>query len=61
HKASSIALAMGSVHGSAYDPARGSIVLTPPTVKPLPAIKLEWDQNTDELYAVDVVGPTILE
>jgi Rieske Fe-S protein len=47
-------------HGSAYDPSRAAIVLTPPTVKPQPAIKLEWDPNTDELYAVDVVGPTIL-
>lgn len=47
-------------HGSAYDPARAAAILTPPTVKPQPAIKLEWDPRTDELYAVDVVGPTIL-
>ncbi|MCE4604132.1 MAG: Rieske 2Fe-2S domain-containing protein [Aeropyrum sp.] len=46
-------------HGSAYDPSRGAIVLTPPTVRPQPAVKLEWDPNTDYLYAVDMVGPTI--
>lgn len=47
-------------HGSAYDPSRAAVVLTPPTVKPQPAVKLEWDPATDELYAVDIIGPTIL-
>ena len=46
-------------HGSAYDPSRGAAVLTPPTVKPQPAIVLEYDPGTDELDAVDVIGPTI--
>ncbi len=46
-------------HGSAYDPYRGAAVLLEPVLKPLPAIVLEWDQETDQLYAVGVVGPVI--
>ncbi|MEM4971370.1 MAG: Rieske 2Fe-2S domain-containing protein [Sulfolobales archaeon] len=46
-------------HGSVYDPYRGAAVLLDPAIHPLPDIILEWDQSTDYLYAVGVVGPTI--
>ena len=48
-----------SCHGSTYDPYRGGAVVTGPTVRPLPAVVLEWDQATDELYAVKMIGPVI--
>ncbi|MDT7870738.1 MAG: Rieske 2Fe-2S domain-containing protein [Thermoproteus sp.] len=48
-----------SCHGSTYDPYRGGAVVTGPTTRPLPAVVLEWDPNTDELYAVKMVGPVI--
>jgi len=34
-------------------------VVTGPTVRPLPAVVLEWDSSTDELYAVEMIGPVI--
>lgn len=43
-------------HGSTYDPYHGAAVLTGPTVRPLPAVVLEWDSSTDYLYAVGAVG-----
>ncbi len=43
-------------HGSTYDPYRGAAVLTGPTERPLPAVVLEWDSSTDQLYATDEVG-----
>ena len=46
-------------HGSTYDPYRGGAVVTGPTVRPLPAVVLEWDPSTDELYAVKMIGPVI--
>ena len=48
-----------SCHGSTYDPYRGGAVVTGPSVRPLPAVNLEWDPNTDELYAVKMIGPII--
>ena len=48
-----------SCHGSTYDPYRGGAVVTGPTVRPLPAVVLEWDPSTDELYAVKMIGPVI--
>ncbi|AEA13537.1 Rieske (2Fe-2S) domain protein [Thermoproteus uzoniensis 768-20] len=48
-----------SCHGSTYDPYLGGAVVTGPTVRPLPAVVLEWDPNTDYLYAVKMVGPVI--
>ena len=48
-----------SCHGSTYDPYRGAVVLTSPAASPLPAVVLEWDKDTDELWAVKVVGATI--
>ncbi len=46
-------------HGSVYDPYRGAAVLRGPAQRPLPAIELEWDPATDELYAVNIVGNVI--
>lgn len=43
-------------HGSTYDPYHGASVLTGPTVRPLPAVILEWDSSTDYLYAIGAVG-----
>lgn len=48
-----------SCHGSTYDPYLGGAVVTGPTVRPLPAVVLEWDPSTDELYAVKMIGPVI--
>ncbi|ADN50619.1 Rieske 2Fe-2S domain-containing protein [Vulcanisaeta distributa] len=48
-----------SCHGSTYDPYLGGAVVTGPTVRPLPAVVLEWDPSTDQLYAVKMVGPVI--
>ena len=46
-------------HGSAYDPYRAAAVLLAPAPRPLPAVVLEWDPQTDELYATELVGPTV--
>ncbi len=46
-------------HGSTYDPVNGGSVVTGPTVHPLPSLKLIWDENTDEIYVSNMVGPTI--
>ncbi|MEM0257185.1 MAG: Rieske iron-sulfur protein SoxL2 [Saccharolobus sp.] len=43
-------------HGSTYDPYHGAAVLTGPTVRPLPAVILEWDSSTDYLYALGAIG-----
>lgn len=48
-----------SCHGSTYDPYKGAAVITGPTTKPLPAVQLKWDPDTDYLYAVTMIGPTI--
>lgn len=48
-----------SCHGSTYDPYKGAAVITGPTSHPLPAVVLQWDQSTDELYASRMVGPII--
>nr|CAA65777.1 Rieske-I iron sulfur protein [Sulfolobus acidocaldarius] len=46
-------------HGSTYDPYHGASVLTGPTVRPLPAVILEWDSSTDYLYAIGSVGVAV--
>ena len=46
-------------HGSAYDPYAGGAVIVGPSERPLPAVVLEWDPSTDELYAVKMIGPVI--
>jgi arsenite oxidase small subunit len=49
------------VHGSAFDPARGAVPLQPPAELPLAAVLLEWDEATDGLYAVGVIGRRVFE
>jgi Rieske Fe-S protein len=44
------------VHGSAFDPARGALPLQPPAEVPLATVLLEWDEASDELTAVGVLG-----
>ncbi|HEY6415764.1 MAG TPA: hypothetical protein VIX41_05990, partial [Acidimicrobiales bacterium] len=44
------------VHGSAFDPARGAVPLQPPAELPLATVLLEWDEASDELTAVGVLG-----
>jgi Rieske Fe-S protein len=48
-----------SCHGSTYDPYQGGKVVTGPTQYPLPAVVLQWDPTTDQLYATRMVGPVI--
>jgi Rieske Fe-S protein len=44
------------VHGSAFDPARGAVPLQPPAELPLATVLLEWDEASDGLTAVGVLG-----
>ncbi|CCC80996.1 Rieske 2Fe-2S domain-containing protein [Thermoproteus tenax] len=46
-------------HGSTYDPYKGGAVITGPAVAPLPAVILQWDPSTDQLYAVGMIGPVV--
>lgn len=46
-------------HGSTYDPAKGFGIITGPTQKPLPNVALKYDKNSDQYYAVSMVGPNI--
>ena len=51
-------------HGSSYDPSSsasggGAVILSGPTQSPLPQVTLMWDQTTDYLYAVGMVGPPV--
>lgn len=51
-------------HGSSYDPAvaasgGGASILSGPTVSPLPQVILQWEQSTDEVYAVSMTGPPV--
>lgn len=46
-------------HGSHFDPANGAAILTGPTTRPLPQVVLNYDSQTDELYAVKMTGPAI--
>jgi arsenite oxidase small subunit len=41
---------------SRYDPTRGARVLAGPAPQPLAAVQLEWDESTDHLHAVSVLG-----
>ena len=51
-------------HGSTYNPGveapgGGAAIITGPTVSPLPQVLLEWDQTTDEVFAVGAAGPPV--
>ncbi len=51
-------------HGSTYNPAvsasgGGASIITGPTQSPLPQVVLEWDQPTDQVYAVGEIGPPV--
>jgi len=48
-------------HNSAFDPANGARVLTGKSTQPLPAIRLEHDAATDELYATGMYGADLLD
>jgi Rieske Fe-S protein len=44
------------VHGSAFDPAHGAVPLQPPAELPLATVLLEWDEASDGVTAVGVLG-----
>lgn len=48
-------------HNSAFDPADGGRVLTGKASQPLPAIRLEHDAATDELYATGMYGADLVD
>lgn len=48
-------------HNSAFDPADGARVLTGMASQPLPAIRLEHDAATDELYATGMYGAELID
>ncbi|MBI3813956.1 MAG: Rieske 2Fe-2S domain-containing protein [Nitrospinae bacterium] len=43
-------------HGSAYNPSAGGKVMQIPAEYPLTAVELEWDFNSDSLYAKALIG-----
>ena len=49
------------VHNSAFDAAAGGKVLTGKASAPLPAVRLEHDAATDELYATGMSGAEVIE
>ena len=51
-------------HGSTYNPGvqaagGGAAIITGPAQSPLPQVLLEWDQSTDEVFAVGALGPPV--
>ena len=51
-------------HGSSYNPAvaapgGGASIITGPTQSALPQVVLQWDQTTDEVFAVGALGPAV--
>lgn len=49
------------LHGSIFDPARGGKVVGGPAPRPLTAIELDYDKETDELHAVGIHGEEIFK
>lgn len=49
------------VHGSTFDPRRGGVPLQPPAELPLAAVAIEWEEASDALFAVGVVGRPVFE
>ena len=49
------------VDRSVYDPAEGGRVLGGPAPQPLAAIELEYDADSDHLYATGTVGGEMFE
>ncbi len=43
-------------HGSAFDPSNAGNVLQTPAENPLTTVELEWDSQTDSLYAKALIG-----
>ncbi len=48
-------------HNSAFDPANGGTVITGKATQPLPAVRLEHDAATDELYATGLHGADLID
>jgi Rieske Fe-S protein len=48
-------------HNSAFDPADGGRVITGKASQPLPAIRLEHDAATDEIYATGMYGADLID
>lgn len=48
-------------HNSAWDPAAGAKVLTGKASQPLPAVRLEHDAASDEIYATGMYGANLIE
>ena len=46
-------------HGGQYDLAQGARVIGGPPPRPVPAVKLEYDSSTGDIYAVGMGPPTI--
>ena len=46
-------------HGGQYDLAQGARVISGPPPRPVPAVKLEYDSATGDIYAVGMGPPTI--
>ena len=49
------------LHGSMFDPTQGGKVVGGPAPQPLTAIELDYDEETDELYAVGARGGEIFK
>jgi arsenite oxidase small subunit len=48
-------------HNSAFDPANGASVVVGKASQPLPAVRLEHDAATDEIYATGMYGADLVE
>jgi arsenite oxidase small subunit len=47
------------LHGGGYDFTRGAAVIHGPPPRPIPPVKLEYDDSTGDIYAVGMGTPTI--